>query len=686
MEENNYNFKELFDQLNQLDEHNTIEAKEGSAIGRSVLETVSAFSNEPGLNGGFILLGVKRTENPLPDKYKIIGVNDPDKIQSDFATQCKTVFNHPICPYLWTENLGGKHVVGAKISEVEPSLKEIYIKNVGMYDGAFRRIGSIDQKFTDEDRRHIQELKMAQKFEETPIVQANITDMDPNAIAEYRKLRQTISRDSPELTYSDEELLKSLHCIIEKQGEYHPTIAGLILFGSETIQKTLRPSIKIDYIRVDGTEWVSDLESPFMYSSEFRGPLLLLIPKIIRTVVSDLPKGFSIPSGEIQRQEDSVIPFRVIRESIVNAVTHRNYNTSMPIQIIRYSNRIEIKNPGHSLIEIKNLGESGSKTRNEHISFVLHETGFAESKGSGIKVIQGEMKKANLTEPVFESSREKDEFLAIFSLHHLITAEDIQWLSKFQQYHFSDDDVKAIVFIRKNGFISNSEYREITGADIIKASTGLIKLTELGLFSMHKRGNQTYYTPNEILLEKEIDYEKLSFEELFITLRKSISDLKPLLNTIDEVEPLQKDLTSAMYKEILDLIKKIETMDLTQISTNKKDFAREVKFIADSVKNLNSGNSQFDSDFEIPIPDTLELQIQSLGSRKNPEQVERCIIKLCSLRPFTAAQLSKKFNVKPSYLKSKFITKLLSEGKLKRTIQDKPKHPNQAYVTTVSDK
>jgi ATP-dependent DNA helicase RecG len=50
--------KELIEQLNAMDETSRIEAKRGSTINRSLLETICAFSNEPRLECGFILLGV----------------------------------------------------------------------------------------------------------------------------------------------------------------------------------------------------------------------------------------------------------------------------------------------------------------------------------------------------------------------------------------------------------------------------------------------------------------------------------------------------------------------------------------------------------------------------------------------------------------------------------------------------
>ena len=43
---------DLLDELNAVDESIGIEAKRASDLGKSVMETVIAFANEPGLNGG----------------------------------------------------------------------------------------------------------------------------------------------------------------------------------------------------------------------------------------------------------------------------------------------------------------------------------------------------------------------------------------------------------------------------------------------------------------------------------------------------------------------------------------------------------------------------------------------------------------------------------------------------------
>ena len=66
--------KDLMERLNATDECANIEAKRGGAIHKSVMETVCAFSNEPGLEGGYILLGVEREESTLFHEYTVTGI------------------------------------------------------------------------------------------------------------------------------------------------------------------------------------------------------------------------------------------------------------------------------------------------------------------------------------------------------------------------------------------------------------------------------------------------------------------------------------------------------------------------------------------------------------------------------------------------------------------------------------
>jgi ATP-dependent DNA helicase RecG len=79
------------------DEHWRIEAKETSrTLGKSASQTISAFSNEPGIERGYLLLGVSR--DPASGSYRVTGVHDPDKLQRDVASLCASAFNRPLRP------------------------------------------------------------------------------------------------------------------------------------------------------------------------------------------------------------------------------------------------------------------------------------------------------------------------------------------------------------------------------------------------------------------------------------------------------------------------------------------------------------------------------------------------------------------------------------------------------------
>ena len=88
--------KELYSQLLRLDESVQVEVKRGSQAGKSVLETICAFSNEPGIVEGYILLGV--AQDQTTKQYSIEGVAELDELQKNISSQCATMFNIPIRP------------------------------------------------------------------------------------------------------------------------------------------------------------------------------------------------------------------------------------------------------------------------------------------------------------------------------------------------------------------------------------------------------------------------------------------------------------------------------------------------------------------------------------------------------------------------------------------------------------
>jgi len=90
-----FSSEQLLEQLRQLDEQPRIEAKRASEIGKSVMQTICAFANEPGLGGGYLLLGVDEPEKP-EDTFSVCGVTDADRLLNDIQTNCRDQFESPV--------------------------------------------------------------------------------------------------------------------------------------------------------------------------------------------------------------------------------------------------------------------------------------------------------------------------------------------------------------------------------------------------------------------------------------------------------------------------------------------------------------------------------------------------------------------------------------------------------------
>lgn len=493
---------ELIQLLNVTDETEDVEAKAAEdAAGKSVLETICAMANEPDLGGGTILLGVRKQQQ-LFAFYEPTGVSDPDRTSSDIASACSSTFNVPIRIDISAVEVEGAIVLRIDVPELPKSQKPLYFRARGLPAGAFRRIGPTDVRCTDEDIQAFFYEKADESFDARVIHDSGWDDLDPAAIAAYRKERESLDRFAEELTWSDEDTMAALNATKTVDGRIRLTTTGLLVFGRATALRRLAPSHRVDYIRVPTNTWFSDPSAQFE-SLDMRGPMITLISRVIATIADDLPRTVMIEEGlSGQRNEIPVVPLRVIREATINALMHRNYQIHQPIQIIRYPNRLVIKNAGYSLKSEDRFGEPGSASRNPTIAAILHDTRFAETKGSGMRVMQTKMKESGLAAPSFDSDRGRDEFSTTLLFHHFLDQADWKWLASFADLNLTEDQMKALIFVREVGAIDNSTYRNLTYTDTLSASRSLRQLTKVGLLKQGGGGARSYYDPGPELLAR----------------------------------------------------------------------------------------------------------------------------------------------------------------------------------------
>jgi len=370
-----------------------------SKLSRDLWETVSAFSNE---GGGLIRLGYEENDG----KYMPVGVKNPHKMLDEFTSLVGQKFNY--CPIVKAEILDddNKPIILIEVEESPKYQKPIYIKDAGPIKGGFRRVGASDIRLTDSDvARYYKERTGSLDAQIIP--DTNLKDIDVKAVEAFRNLRKLIKPDAPELLFNDAELLKSYN-LLSPDGK-NLNAAGVLLFGQERVVKRHFPSVRLDIIRIKGTEWGKD-KDPFL-SRDLTGNLL----GIWSSAMDVLDRFFLVPfklNESMARSEDNAHS-KALREALTNLLMHRNYLNYSPAQVQVYNDRIEFYNPGYSLKDIKLYDSPGSMLRNPLIADVFYDIGWAEAKGTGIKTTINDLKAEGYPLPEYLNNIKSDTFTFI---------------------------------------------------------------------------------------------------------------------------------------------------------------------------------------------------------------------------------------------------------------------------------
>ena len=631
--------RELLDLLNDVDELDWLEAKSlRDDTSRSILETVCSFSNEPGLGGGVILIGVAESKNADGAWYVVDGVDDPDKAQLDLATQCKSVFNTPIYPTIKVEKLHGKTVLRVVVDELPFGRKPVYFKKDGLPKGAYRRIGSADLVATEEDLWRFYEDPES-KYDETPVKHSSLADVDERAVKRYRQMRKKVDPDAVELEYETPELLAALGCM-SKENPQELNMAGMLLFGNELAIKRACARARVDYIRILGNDWHAVADQ--FDAVDTYAPIFLMVDKLLSIIYGELTTRHRFHRDSIQ-PETETFPVEVMREAIVNMLMHRDYRHGQFTQIIRYNNRIEICNSGCSLKPDDMLGMKGSVTRNDTIARVCHDTKLAETKGSGIDRMWRKMVEAGLSRPTMESDRTAATFTIRLLLCHFFSEETLDWLKRFAAYELNDNQRTALVFLREVGAIDAVAYRQLTGCSPKLVAKELSGIKDQGLMIQKGRARGTYYVPAEILLE-DIKNEK---EGLISQPQGLISQPQGLISQVSAVTITPQGVTGT-----------------PQAVTGTP---RAVTGTPQAVTGT-------------PLPEDLSNELKKLKRRTSPQKMKDLILRLCKEHPMSRDDLI--FYLKRGRPTIDNYLSLMIGKELDYLYPMMVHHPRQAYVAS----
>lgn len=240
------------------------------------------------------------------------------------------------------------------------------------------RVGPRRAIATAEEERRLTEKQVWQNltFDARPCSDAALDDLDLRRFeTEY-----VPSATSPEIRRengrSTEEKLRALR-LISRDG--HPTNAALLLLGKEPRQYL--SGAYIQFLRLDGPELVD----PIRDQKEVGGT----VPDQVRQIeeLMRLNVRTTMAIGGAQRREQPDYPVEALEQLIRNALLHRTYNDStMPVKVYWYSNRIEIINPGGLYGEVNQdtIWQNVTAYRNPLLAEGLKSLGVVERFGYGL--------------------------------------------------------------------------------------------------------------------------------------------------------------------------------------------------------------------------------------------------------------------------------------------------------------
>lgn len=151
---------------------------------------------------------------------------------------------------------------------------------------------------------------------------------------------------------------------------------------------------------------LDQFENRFLDSKRIEGTLPDMLDEAIAFVRTNMRIATRIDSETGERIDIPQYPIPAVREAILNALVHRDYSfhtEGKPIQLIMFSNRMEIVNPGglYGRLTIDQLGRAQPDTRNPVLVTAMETLKKTENRYSGIPTIRRAMEKRGLPDPVF---------------------------------------------------------------------------------------------------------------------------------------------------------------------------------------------------------------------------------------------------------------------------------------------
>lgn len=436
-------------QLISGDEHRQLELKKTTGELKDAMHSLCAMLNS---DGGYVIIGI------APSTLKIQGQVVSDRTRQEIAVELRKIepyVNMPV-KYIDVPERDGCQLI------VFHADKHLYTDSPYIYNGKpYYKLESTtmampQQMYEDMLRKRDYELfrwdNQASKY-------LTVADMSERRIRAAVNLGVMNGRlDASAEGESVETLLAKLKLLRDGR----PTNAAVMLFTANTDDY---PEMELRMACFRGKD-----KNIFIDNKQVIGNFFDLLDAGIAFCFRNLRVSGKIKG--LLREERLEIPIEALREALINALCHRQYErTNGSVSLAIYDDRVEIINPGRFPAQLspENIKlPHESYPYNKLIAQVLYQTSYLEKWGTGAGRIVQICREQNLPEPEWKAengmvsivfSRPKDDDTANDTVNDTVndTANDTANVNAIQ-----NEIIEAIKF---NNHIT---YDEI--ADALKVS------------------------------------------------------------------------------------------------------------------------------------------------------------------------------------------------------------------------
>lgn len=343
-------------------------------------KTICAFANA---NGGLLILGVE-------DDGRIIGITEnPEKVQERLTSFLHNGCGGPLEAHVGRHKHGSSWVHWVAVARQG--------RRGGPYqlDGRYwirRGRATVAPSFSE--LRELLNSFSVVLTEEQVIADATIDDIDVGAFKDYMKQQGSDMKREPQLP-----LEKDLHnssVLASPDALSGVTLLGIMIFGRNPQGHRRTGNLVIECAAYAGEDRASD-------------PLLVgraagrLGEQVDRALGWFRSLGHREVYDDVVRKDVPMVPWKVLREALVNAVIHRDYViTGSKVFLEVFSDRVEVTSPGRlpNHMEVDTARSGGNpRSRNEMMANAMAVMGYMEGRGRGWLMMRREMRKFNDMEP-----------------------------------------------------------------------------------------------------------------------------------------------------------------------------------------------------------------------------------------------------------------------------------------------